>query len=200
VANGATNGATGAGPTAHAAADAGAGADDEPAAPKPAKSPTRRAAGAPARTRATTVSTSSAPGGADADPPATGIGVGGASLSLDELCAASGLSAEGIVELQEYGLLSATVTAGVEFFDEEALAVANLAAAFASYGIEARHLRLYKNAADREAGFIEQIVIPMVRQRNPEARARATRTAEELSHLGQQLKASLLRTDLRDIL
>ena len=48
--------------------------------------------------------------------------------------------------------------------------------------------------------FIEQIVIPMVRQRNPEARARATQTAEELSRLGQQMKASLLRCALRDIL
>ena len=119
---------------------------------------------------------------------------------MDDLCSASGLSADAIVQLQDYSLLSATVAAGVEFFDEEALAVANLAAKFAAFGIEARHLRLYKNAADREAGFIEQIVIPLVRQRNPEARARATRTAEDLSNLGQQLKASLLRTALRDIL
>jgi len=121
-------------------------------------------------------------------------------LSLDDLCSSSGLSAEGVAELQEYGLVTSTVTAGVAFFDEEALAVANLAAKFAAYGVEARHLRLYKNAADREAGFIEQIVIPMVRQRNPEARARAAQTAEELSALGQQLKSSLLRSALHDIL
>ena len=61
--------------------------------------------------------------------------------------------------------------AGVEYFDEEALAVATLAAGSPGYGIEPRHLRLYKNAADREAGFVEQIVLPLVRQRNPEARA-----------------------------
>jgi hypothetical protein len=131
---------------------------------------------------------------------ATAAGLGGASLSLEDLCTASGLSADDVAQLQEYGLLSANVAAGVEFFDDEALAVANLAGKFAAFGIEARHLRLYKNAADREAGFIEQVVIPMVRQRNPEARARATQTAEELSRLGQQLKASLLRTALRDIL
>ena len=51
--------------------------------------------------------------------------------------------------------------------------MATLAAQFARFGIEPRHLRLYKNAADREAGFVEQIVLPLVRQRNPEARARA---------------------------
>ena len=195
AANGAANGASGPGPSAHAAPVD----DEETPAPKPPKATSRRAAGAPARARATAAA-SSGSGGADGDPPATGFGVGGASLSLEDLCAASGLSAAGIAELQEYGLLSATVAAGVEFFDEEALAVANLAAKFAAFGIEARHLRLYKNAADREAGFIEQIVIPMVRQRNPEARARATQTAEELSRLGQQMKASLLRSALRDIL
>jgi DNA-binding transcriptional MerR regulator len=126
--------------------------------------------------------------------------MGGASLSLDELCAASGLSAEYVGQLQEYGLVRASVVGGVEYFDEEALTVANVAAKLAAFGIEARHLRVYKNAVDREAGFIEQIVIPMVRQRNPEARARAGRTAEDLAALGQQLKGSLLRTALRDLL
>ena len=127
-------------------------------------------------------------------------GMGGASLSLDDLCAASGLRAEYVGQLQEYGLLRATMVGGGEYFDEEALTVANVAAKFAAYGIEARHLRLYKNAADREAGFIEQVVIPMVRQRNPEARARATQTADDLAALGQQLKGSLLRSALRDLL
>jgi DNA-binding transcriptional MerR regulator len=127
-------------------------------------------------------------------------GMGGASLSLDELCAASGLRAEYVGQLQEYGLVRAAVVGGAEYFDEEALTVANVAAKFAAYGIEARHLRLYKNAADREAGFIEQVVIPMVRQRNPEARARASQTADDLAGLGQQLKGSLLRTALRDLL
>ena len=139
-------------------------------------------------------------GGKGPRTPAPAAPPAGGSLSMEDLCKASGLRPEDIVELQEFGLLAATTAAGVEFFDEEALAVAELAAKFAGFGVEARHLRLYKNAADREAGFIEQIVIPMVRQRNPEARARAAQTAEELSDLGRQLKASLLRTALRDIL
>jgi DNA-binding transcriptional MerR regulator len=122
------------------------------------------------------------------------------SISMDELCSASGLTHAAVAELQEYGLLSASVAAGVEYFDEEALTVASVAAKFADYGIEARHLRLYKNAAEREAGFIEQIVVPMVRQRNPEARARANQTADELTRLGQQIRGSLLRTTLRDLL
>jgi len=195
AANGTANRSPATGPTGHVAPAAPA----DPPAPKPQKSASRKVAASSA-----TPGTSAAPGPASGDgkgdPPATAAGLGGASLSLEDLCTASGLSEDDVAQLQEYGLLSANVAAGVESFDDEALAVANLAGKFAAFGIEARHLRLYKNAADREAGFIEQIVIPMVRQRNPEARARATQTAEELSGLGQQLKASLLRTALRDIL
>ncbi len=124
----------------------------------------------------------------------------GASLSIDELSAACGLDVTMLRELQEYGLLTSASIAGVECFDEEALAVANLSARFARFGIEPRHLRLYKNAAEREAGFVEQIVLPLVRQRNPEARARAHETADELTQLGQQLRGSLLRTALGNLL
>jgi len=99
----------------------------------------------------------------------------GASFTLPELAAASGLGEDVLEQLGEYGLLTATQVGGVAYFDEDGLAIANLAAGFARYGVEPRHLRLYKNTADREAGFIEQIVLPLVRQRNPEARQRAGR-------------------------
>jgi DNA-binding transcriptional MerR regulator len=127
-------------------------------------------------------------------------GMGGASLTLDELSAASGLELTVLNELCQYGLLTPSQLGGAEYFDEEALAVANLVAGFARFGVEPRHLRLYKNAAEREAGFIEQIVLPLVRQRNPEARAKANETADELIHLGQGLRSSLLRNALRHLL
>jgi hypothetical protein len=128
------------------------------------------------------------------------VDLNGASLSLDELASACGLTLAVLQELRSFGLLEPSVVAGVEYYDEESLAVANLAARFARFGIEPRHLRLYKNAADREAGFIEQIVLPLVRQRNPEARVRALETVDELTQLGQQLRGSLLRSDLRSLL
>ena len=122
------------------------------------------------------------------------------SMSAEELATSSGLDVTVVRELQEYGLLVSSIVAGVENFDEEALVVATVAAQFTRFGIEPRHLRLYKNAADREAGFVEQVVLPLVRQRNPDARARAHETAEELSQLGQQLRGSLLRSALGGLL
>jgi DNA-binding transcriptional MerR regulator len=123
--------------------------------------------------------------------------VTGASLSVDELCAASGLSLDEVAGLKGFGLVESVTVAGIENYDEDALAVANLAAAFRAFGIEPRHLRLYRNAADRELGLIEQVVIPLLRQRNPESRQRAVEGADQLAALGQSMRAALLRQALR---
>ena len=133
-----------------------------------------------------------------ATPAATTTGmVTGASLTREELCAASGLSAEAVAGLEGFGLIEPITVAGIQTYDEDALTLANLAAAFGVFGIEARHLRLYRNAVDREMGLIEQVVIPLLRQRNPESRQRAIEGAEQLAALGQSMRATLLRQALR---
>ncbi|HEY1734796.1 MAG TPA: MerR family transcriptional regulator, partial [Acidimicrobiales bacterium] len=132
-------------------------------------------------------------------PPAAGLtaGLSGASLTAQELASATGLTETVIASLEGFGLIEPMVVAGAQYYDEEALTVAKLVADFAQYGIEPRHLRLYRNAVDREGGLIEQVVTPLLRQRNPEARQRAVDAAVDLSKLGQGLRASLLRRELR---
>ncbi len=152
--------------------------------------------------RVTPVAAAAAPtGGAKKMPGRTGraatVAVTGASLTLQELCSASGLSADEVAGLQSFGLIESVSVAGIETFDEDALTVANLAAAFHVYGIEPRHLRLYRNAVDRELGLIEQVVIPLLRQRNPESRQRAIEGADELASLGESMRTTLLRLALR---
>jgi len=123
--------------------------------------------------------------------------VTGASLTAEEICAASGLSEIELAGLEGFGLIESTDVAGIATFDEDALTVANLAAEFRVFGIEPRHLRLYRNAVDREIGLIEQVIIPLLRQRNPESRQRAVDAAEVLGTLGQTMRATLLRSALR---
>jgi DNA-binding transcriptional MerR regulator len=123
----------------------------------------------------------------------------GASFTPAELAEASGLELPDVERLEEFGLLTSRLVAGVRCYDEEGLVVARLAAGFARFGVEARHLRTFKHAAEREAGLFEQVVIPLLRQRNPEARSRATDTLEELTELGAALQASLLGAALRDV-
>jgi hypothetical protein len=122
----------------------------------------------------------------------------GATMTIEELAEGSGLDVASVEQLESYGLLCGRVVGGVAYYDEDALTVARVAGGLARYGVEARHLRLHKHAAEREAGFIEQIVLPLLKQRNPEARVRAQEIVTELTQLGQALREVLLRTALRD--
>jgi hypothetical protein len=122
----------------------------------------------------------------------------GASLTVEEVAEGSGLDVAAVEELESYGLVCGRVVGGVAYYDEDSLTVARVAAGLARYGVEARHLRLHKHSAEREAGFIEQIVLPLLKQRNPEARQRAHDAVAELTLLGQGLREVLLRSTLRD--
>ena len=79
------------------------------------------------------------------------------------------------------------------WYDGEDLVVLRLARDLADYGLEARHLRMYKIFAEREAALFEQVVSPLVRQRNPEARTRARETLEALAELGSRMRDAALR-------
>jgi DNA-binding transcriptional MerR regulator len=178
----------------HASKSAPAQSGTDDPAPRSGKS---RAPAPPAPTEAPARSSGSRSTGGPAAAAATSGMATGASLTAQEVCAASGLSAEELEGLESYGLICSMSVAGLQTYDEEALAVANLAAAFRGFGIEPRHLRLYRNAVDREMGLIEQVIIPLLRQRNPESRQRAVEGADQLAALGQSMRASLLRQALR---
>jgi DNA-binding transcriptional MerR regulator len=133
-----------------------------------------------------------------AGPPSGAASAGSVSLTADELAQASGLSARAVRELEGYGLLECHVVGDTSYYDAEALVLARTAAGFLEHGIEARHIRGYKVAAEREAALYEQIVLPLLKQRNPDAKRRAGQTVAELVRLGDQMRSVLLRRGLRD--
>ncbi|HTX62769.1 MAG TPA: hypothetical protein VMD28_03975, partial [Acidimicrobiales bacterium] len=107
------------------------------------------------------------------------------------------LSPDTVASLEGLGILSPMSIAGGDFYDEEALTVGKLVVEFGRYGVEPRHLRMYRNAVEREVGLVEQVITPLLRQRNPEARQRALDAAGDLARLGQSMRASLVRSELR---
>ena len=121
-------------------------------------------------------------------------------LTAEELCAQSGLSASGVADLERFGLLKVRSMGHVDYYDEEALVIARLAAGFARFGIEPRHLRMYKVSADREAGLFEQLITPLLKQRRSAARDEAVEMLEELAELADDLRAVMVRASLRDYL
>lgn len=125
----------------------------------------------------------------------------GGNLTRAELASASGLTDAQIAELEEFGLLEPAGTGGDRIlFDDDALAVAVLAAGFAKHGIEARHLRMYRSFAEREATLYSQVIQGVLRQRNPEARARARADLVELAGLGRGMRSAFLRRSVDDLL
>lgn len=167
---------------------ADAPAEDEPTAPTGKKGrrrhPTGHQPGAPT------------PGpGAEAEAEAAVV-----VLTIDDLTERSGLSAREITELERYGLIAGETDGQVTTYDEEALVVARLAGGFSRYGIEPRHLRMYKVAAEREAGLFEQLISPLLKQRRPAARQQAVEMLEDLAELADDLRAAMVRTALREYL
>jgi DNA-binding transcriptional MerR regulator len=117
----------------------------------------------------------------------------GLRMTRAELAVAAGLDERDISTLETFGLL--TPGSG-GFFDETALTIAHAAAELAAYGIEPRHLRPFRTAADREVGLVEQVVTPLARGRGDDAQARASEAAREISALCLQLHAALVKAGL----
>jgi DNA-binding transcriptional MerR regulator len=121
-----------------------------------------------------------------------GSAAGGTLLSRGELLQAAGLDAERLDELEEFGL----VRRRGRQYGQDALAVARLVAELGAFGVQARHLRAVKAAAERETSLIEQVVAPLLRQRSPGATERAGQTAREIAALSIRLHAALVEAEL----
>lgn len=115
----------------------------------------------------------------------------------EELVRRSGIDERVLGELEQLGLI---VARSPGWYDADAVVIAQAAVGLARYGLEPRHLRAFRSAADREVGLFAQLLAPLMRQSDPAARARAAETARELSALSQRLHAALVRSGLRGTL
>jgi DNA-binding transcriptional MerR regulator len=118
-------------------------------------------------------------------------------LSREELCNAAGLRTEQLRELEQFGLISPRPGG---HYDDDALTVGKIVAELARFGIEGRHLRAFRTAAEREVGLFAQVVGPMARQRGSDARVRAEETVRELAALSVRLHAALVQGGLREVI
>jgi len=115
-----------------------------------------------------------------------------------ELCSIAGITSKQLAELESYGLITGRGSGTTALYSSSDLAVAKVAAGFLARGVEVRHLRGWRQSAEREAALFEQLVLPLLRQRNPQSRQQAATTLTELSALGAELRASLLSAALRN--
>lgn len=118
-------------------------------------------------------------------------------LSREDLLERSGVDEKLLTALLKAGVIT---TGPAGFFDEHAVVILQCARALAEYGVEARHLRAFRSAADRQADLIAQIAGPMIKAGKAGARDRADDLAREVAALAITLHTSLVKSAVRDVL
>ncbi len=118
-------------------------------------------------------------------------------LSREDLIARSGVADTVLTALIKEGVIT---TGPGGFFDEHAVVIAQCARALADYGVEPRHLRAFRSAADRQSDLIAQIAGPVVKAGKAGARDRADDLAREVAALAITLHTSLIKSAVRDVL
>jgi DNA-binding transcriptional MerR regulator len=115
-------------------------------------------------------------------------------LSRKELLKIAEIAEDLLTELEGFGLIAPGPTG---HYDTDALVIAQAARELADFGLEPRHLRAFKTAADREVGLVEQVVAPVRRSRDASASARAEEAISEIAALSVRLHATLVKAGLR---
>jgi DNA-binding transcriptional MerR regulator len=118
-------------------------------------------------------------------------------LSREDLLARSGVADDLLTALVKAGVIT---TGPVGFFDEHSVTIAQCAHALSEYGVEPRHLRAFRSAADRQSDLIAQIAGPVVKAGKTGARDRADDLAREVAALAITLHTSLIKSAVRDVL
>lgn len=117
----------------------------------------------------------------------------GGPVSLEDLCELSGLSAAELRSLEQFGLMSSRQVGNDTFYEASAREIAVIAKSFLDLGIDIRHLKSWRLAAEKEAALFEQRLMPLLRQKNPEARAQSTEMLATLVSLAGDLRRVLVQ-------
>ncbi len=152
-----------------------------------AATPTRRVMQPPAGTEASS-----------SDPEASPVAaLTGAQLHRDELARAANLAPDQLAALEDFGVLGRPEG---DVYDETDLLIARAAGGMLELGLEARHLRMYRQFAEREAGLFEQLVAPVARRKAGDGQSESTHALNRLATLARQMHEGMLRSSLRSLL
>ncbi len=135
--------------------------------------------------------------GADAGADTSAVAATHVRLSREDLLARAGVDDDLLTALLKAGVIT---TGPAGFFDEHAVVILQCARALSDYGVEPRHLRAFRSAADRQSDLIAQIAGPVVKANKAGARDRADDLAREVAALAITLHTSLIKSAVRDVL
>ena len=120
-------------------------------------------------------------------------------VELSELCERAGVTPALARRLEEYGLLEPRVDGGERLYREGEVDIAAACAKLARFGIDARHLRSFRSASEREVGLLATVVAPALRSRNSERRQSGVDDLQALAEVAQELSQLLFWRSLRKV-
>lgn len=122
----------------------------------------------------------------------------GSSFNRKEIIVAAKISEKTLSELEKFGIVRAKKVGSTDLYDDVDLQILQASARFIELGIDSRHLKAWRSAADQEVSLFESRVVPLMRQRNPAARQQAMEMFSELVEQGSKLRAALIAAQARD--
>lgn len=132
-------------------------------------------------------------------PPETYFAASEVKLDRDELARSAGVPIGLVDELVEHGVLEVQPIGPAEFTDED-LAVVQAAHRLITHGLEARHLRGIRLAANREVDLFRQLVGPLLRHASPASRRQAAEVLADVAQAAREMQEALVRSELRETL
>jgi DNA-binding transcriptional MerR regulator len=122
-------------------------------------------------------------------------------FDADELAQNAGVPAALVQDLLRHGVLEPDIEpSGLETFGQDAVAIVRAAYRLVSHGLEARHLRSIRIAANREVDLFRQLASPLLRHGTPANTRQAAEVLADVAHAAREMQEVMVRHDLRSVL
>jgi hypothetical protein len=118
-------------------------------------------------------------------------------FTAEEVQQLTGADAGLLQELEEYELVHGRQVSGVKRYSETDAGIIGAAVQLAHTGLRPKNLRILKSAADREAGLIEQVLLPSLRSNREDKRRAALEQLDDIIQATTQLRQLLLARGVR---
>jgi DNA-binding transcriptional MerR regulator len=133
---------------------------------------------------------------ASGPPPEAYFSTTGAAMTVEALARAAGTTVEFIRRLTDQGVLGA----GADGFSDDDLTIARAAARLVGHGLEPRHLRSLRLAANRETDLLALLTGPLLRHGSPASRRQAAEILSDGAQAARELQDAIVRGELRKLL
>lgn len=133
-------------------------------------------------------------------PPEAYFSTSNVSMDAEELARTAGIPSGVIDDLVTHGVITPTATPAGDRYNEDDLGVARAAHRLVAHGLEARHLKAIRHAANREVDLFRQLTGPLLRHASPSSRHQAAEVLADVAQAARELQESLVRADLRTLL